>query len=425
MNTIQSNMLLKHIYPQLLPIYRYMRGLGIVMITMPLLEWCLQKLFPVAALGAAASMYDYLLFGLSIGAHAILASVLFTLLRIFYQPQKELINRYAYTLINYFPSFAAFMVTIMASLGYAPYIAPALLITCGVFFSLYIGQFSQSETQCAAFLVSTVVQSLIQGISGVVLVAYNIAYIWLPLMVGCGIFMIVMSIMMTQLITKKLREITDLSETEMLAAAASPERAQALEKIQEIQRAMGENFTAEVSSKYITTLGILCMVIPLYELLIAYVMGFVYSWMMSQGGMTPELWSVIMMSQRYIFYYVLLIWLWKNMPKPSEQLHPFAQKMLNSGRIFPVVAVAVAGMLGLIGHTDLVAPFMLIFGGCSLWLYGRVSLPVMHYFAYGFLGAGMVSLYLTVFHIPHLWMYLSTGAGLALFILGRIVPTRK
>lgn len=189
-------------------------------------------------------------------------------------------------------------------------------------------------------------------------------------------------------------------------------KSEALERIEEISQAMRQSLSVILPGTMFIAIGVAVAMIPGVEFLL-------------QSFVDPILvgWKVpvsVIFLLRTVFYwgsFALLSGLFRH----EAVVHPAIKKAWGLNLLYPLIPVATAGMLALIGHAVLAMPIVLILVGLFYALIGRFTHVALTGLAISYIVVGIGSIYLTTFNIPSLYLYLLLFQGIACMIAGLVM----
>ena len=73
------------------------------------------------------------------------------------------------------------------------------------------------------------------------------------------------------------------------------------------------------------------------------------------------------------------------------------------------------------GYSALISPIILLLIGTLFLFFGQFTTAVVRYNAYNLIAAGIIGVWLSTLHIPHLWMFLVVYQGLSFISIGIIL----
>ena len=187
---------------------------------------------------------------------------------------------------------------------------------------------------------------------------------------------------------------------------------EAIKKIDEINKVMESSNRALFSGEKMMAIGGMITLIPIIEI--------------GTKGMTfgnealadnPMLLTII----HTVFYWALFSLLGRAIPSwrsDRESLHPLIKKAFGIHRQFLVTIMGSIFAFAAIGQFQFIHPIVFLLLGFLFSLYGKYSIPAVTCISWTYTVAGVLYLYLTKFHIPHLWVWFTLYNGLSYVLMG-------
>ncbi len=188
---------------------------------------------------------------------------------------------------------------------------------------------------------------------------------------------------------------------------------EALERIEEISQVMRQSFAVVLPGMMFVVIGAAIAMIPGIEFLL-------------QSFVDPRLHAArlptyVIFGLRTVFYWGSFTLLSRFFIRHESVVHPAIKKAWSLNLLYPLIPIATAGMLALIGHEVLAMPIVLILVGLFYALIGRFTHVAMTSLAVVYIVVGIGSIYLTTFNISKLYMYLLAFQGVTCMIAGLVM----
>jgi|SRR5579859_2269167 len=175
----------------------------------------------------------------------------------------------------------------------------------------------------------------------------------------------------------------------------------AVEKIEEINTILQASNRVLLSGKIWIVWGLIWLsVLPI---------GYFTQWLTFGHDFGPYQIAYISIANT-IFYWSLAVGIIKLVSsKRSEKyqasLHPLIRKAFSISLPASVSIAGIVLVFALTGQWKFISPMVLIILGMMFWTFGKFSVPAVSYFAWSYIGAGLLFLYLRSFEIPSLDLY--------------------
>jgi hypothetical protein len=187
---------------------------------------------------------------------------------------------------------------------------------------------------------------------------------------------------------------------------------QALSHIQEIHATIEQTLTATLASAPVLAVGVLVTLIPGIE----YFLGTYIDPLIT----TTEYELYVKFAYRIALYWLSSIVIARCVSTKAEDAtqHPFIKKMFRAFTFYPLIPISTAAVLAHTGHSDLIAPFLLILIGSLHVIIGQFTSRVVTIVAWNWIVVGLAGIYLVNYNIPYMWQILVASQGLGFIIIG-------
>ncbi len=196
----------------------------------------------------------------------------------------------------------------------------------------------------------------------------------------------------------------------------NPNKINALEQIDAIYKTVQENFNIAVYGPEIAVNGLTIASIPLMEHLFSITVDPVIA-----GLVAPKI--IALFAIRTAFYWGLFYGISKFFESQEKSMtgNRLLKQKIESNSFFPIIPIATAIALLIIGQENLIAPMISIIIGSQLLQLSKFTSSVIKVMACTQILIGIVSIILTQYSITHLWAYTIGLYGCTLIIAGLIL----
>jgi hypothetical protein len=194
----------------------------------------------------------------------------------------------------------------------------------------------------------------------------------------------------------------------------------AMRQIDEIYALIQGNLKGAISGAHMITMGAMVACIPLVELFL-------------KTTIDPIIQQAVPNNASYILFALKTVFYWGIFAVAGRYSHTrtkatpnaLVKQLFELGKLFPLIPLATAAMLALIGQSDLIAPIILILIGMLFVIFGQFSSPIVSRIAWAIIIAGLGGIYLSTQGIAHLWAYLVIFQGLAFMLMGALLKCQQ
>jgi hypothetical protein len=194
---------------------------------------------------------------------------------------------------------------------------------------------------------------------------------------------------------------------------ARDEQAVALAQINNIFSILEQNFKTALSGSLMIATGVGIMLIPLCELLFAKTIDPVLS-----GLVGSCMSSSVIFGLRTLFYWTCFSLIGRRYASDAGQ-NALIKKIFDGiGKPFPIIAVTTAASMACAGYSAIIAPMMLLLVGILFFFFAQFTATLVRYHAFNLIIAGIAGIWLSLLHLPFLWMLLVIYQGCSFVVMG-------
>ncbi len=194
------------------------------------------------------------------------------------------------------------------------------------------------------------------------------------------------------------------------------DRVTALAQINTIFSVLERNLRTALSGPLLIATGMGITLIPLFELLFSLSVDPIITQLVN-----TNMCQIVIFIQRTLFYWTSFALIGRHFSTKTGK-NPFLEKIFDDiGKPFPFIAVATGGVMAFAGYSALISPIILLLIGTLFLFFGQFTTAVVRYNAYNLIAAGIIGVWLSTLHIPHLWMFLVVYQGLSFISIGIIL----
>jgi hypothetical protein len=195
---------------------------------------------------------------------------------------------------------------------------------------------------------------------------------------------------------------------------------EAMRQIDEIYAVIKGNLKGAISSTQMIVVGAMVACIPVVEAIFDNTIDPIVAQIAPSNAM------YILFALRTAFYWGIFTFAGRFFaPRTKAAPNALVKQLFELGKLFPMIPVATAAMLALVGQSDLIAPLILIMIGMLFVIFGQFSSPVVSRIAWANIIAGLAGIYLSSLHINNLWAYLVVYQGLTFILMGILLNSAQ